>query len=342
MKKSEVTASLHYRVARRIKATVRKCVLRGRLEMKWMTDRLYLPLRQEHRELYLIIHRVYLAEFKKFPNLRAPSDFNEKFQWLKLFDQSDDVIACCDKIRVRDFARRRVGDHYLNRLYLTCRSFDEIDFDQLPDKFVIKTNHDSGTTILVRDKRALDRAGASVRIKKSLSASYGWEKGEWAYAFIEPRILVEEFLSPETSAPPADYKFYVADGRVKFVHYIYDRGSDTKAQTLDRDGHDLRIVLYPAFPMGNGFCKPEAWDEMLTVAERLGLGFKCVRVDLYCIDGRIYLGEMTFWPMAGLYKGDGQKTLGRWLDFGRQSFRPPVYHRLKHHRDSAHADCKVV
>lgn len=296
--------------------------LRGCINAKWLRDKCHLPLTREYRELYDIIHRLCWRELGEFPDLVNCRDFNDRMQWLKLFDQNEEIIRCSDKVLVRGYIRERVGEEHLIKLYQVHDHFSGIDFTALPDSFVIKTNHDSGTVILVKDKSKLDYQLAETRIESALKQPYGWMNGEWAYSYIEPKVLIEEFIEPQNQAPPPDYKFYCIDGVVRFCHFIYDRGLDTKEQTIDLEGNDLSTELYPGFRPGTGFRKPFHWDRMVSVAERLGKGFKCVRIDLYCAADRIYAGEMTFWPMAGHYKGDGQKKLGQLLDFDRTTFKP--------------------
>lgn len=276
--------------------------------VKWRQDKRRLPLTPAHRELYDIIHRLCWQELGGFPDLINCRDFNDRIQWLKLFDQSREIVRCSDKILVREHVRERVGEKYLTKLYQVHDHFSQIDFDTLPGAFAIKANHDCGSVILVRDKSELDYETAEARIETALRQPYGWMNGEWAYAYVQPRVLVEEFLAPENPKPPPDYKFYCVDGAVKFCHYIYDRGFDTKEQTVDIAGNDLATSLYPSFKLGRDFRRPELWDEMIAVAGELGRGFKCVRVDLYYVGGRVSAGEMTFWPMAGCYKGEGQKS----------------------------------
>ena len=323
---------------KRFKVKFSKILLSARIKLKWLTDKLSLPLTPEHYELYNIIHRYYWNKLHDFPNLINCRDFNDKIQWLKLFDQSHEIIRCSDKILVRDYVKERVGEQYLVKLYQVHNHFSEIDFDSLPQSFVIKANHDSGTVILVRDKSKLDYQVAEAKIEASLQQLYGWDNGEWAYSYIQPRVFVEEFIEPENPQPPADYKFYCIEGNVKFVHYIYDRGIDPKEQTVDPQGRDLATELYPSFKLGTDFKKPLVWDEMITIAESLGKGFKCVRVDLYCSGDRIYAGEMTFWPMAGCYKGEGQKKLGKYLDFDRTTFKHLILPELKKSRSRSSLD----
>lgn len=303
------------------------CLL-ARIRFKWIRDRLRLPLKPEHWRLYQAIHRSCWRELRDFPDLVHCRDFNDRIQWLKLFDQREEMIPCSDKILVRDFIRERVGSEYLVALLQVGDRFEDIDIGALPESFVVKTNHDSGTVILVRNKSAFDQEKAREKINGSLRYRYGRENGEWAYAGVVPRVLVEEYLSPESESPPPDYKFYVVEGRTRFVHYISNRGRGTQEQTVDSEGNDLNTSLYPSFRLAHDFERPSCWKEMIRVAEAIAGDFRCVRVDLFEVAGRIFAGELTFWPMYGCYKGDGQRRLGQLLDFDRSWFRPPIADRL--------------
>lgn len=271
----------------------------------------------------------YMKRLGYFPHLVDCRDFNDKIQWLKLFDQDVEIIRCSDKLLVREYVKERVGEKYLTEVYQIRKSFDAINFETLPKSFVIKTNHDSGSVALVRDKLKMDYKQLQKRFTYSLKRLYGWENGEWAYAFIQPKVFVEELINPDSNQPPADYKFYCIDGKVKFMHYIYDRHSEPKEQIVDRHGNDLNTELFPTFKLGKDFKKPADWEEMISIAEKLGTGFKCVRIDMFNANGRIIVGEMTFWPQAGCYRGAGQKKLGKYLDFDRTTYKAPVYHKMK-------------
>ena len=327
--------------AEMIRSKIRSLELALRIQWKWVQDCRHLPLTPSHRELYEIIHRHSWQVLNDFPNLVDCRDFNDRMQWLKLFDQTREIVRCSDKILVRDYVRERIGDQYLVKLYQICDHFSEIDFSALPKSFVIKANHDSGTVILVRDESELDYETAKARIETALEQPYGWLNGEWAYAYVQPRVLVEEFIAPENPKPPPDYKFYCVEGVVVFCHYIYDRGFDTKEQTVDPAGNDLATSLYPSFKLGCNFQRPESWDEMIKVAESLGRGFKCVRVDLFCTTNQIYAGEMTFWPMAGCYRGQGQQKLGRLLNFDRGTYKPFLLPELEKSRSLLSFRAKV-
>ncbi len=300
--------------------------------IKWFADARYLPLTREHFELYRIIHKRFFHKFGFFPDLINCRDFNDRMQWLRLFDQDEKIIQCSDKILVREHIKERVGEEYLVKLYQTHNRFEEIDFTVLPDSFVIKANHDSGTVIPVWKKDKLDMKAAKKRINTALSKPFGWQEGEWAYSFIEPKVLVEEFIDPENLILPEDYKFYCVEGKVKLMHYIYDRGSEPKEQVIDRAGKPIDAYIYPSFKLGNKFTKPAKWNELIRVAEEISNGFKFVRVDLYLSKEKIFAGEMTFWPMGGAYRGEGQKIIGQHLDFNRTTFKAPVYKRLKRYK----------
>ncbi len=260
-----------------------------------------------------------------WPELVNCRDFNHKIQWLKLFDQDESMVKCSDKLLVRDYVSERVGSKYLTALYQVGSQYQDIDFDRLPKSFVLKTNHDSGSVVLVRDKSILDHCATARLLNASLNRVYGSEKGEWAYALIAPKLFVEEFIDPGENMPPPDFKFHCVDGKVRYLHYIYDRGGDTRELFTDRQCRLHAFNVY--FPYGDQrvFSKPIEWDEMVEIAEKLSGPFKYVRVDMFLSSGRIYVGEMTFWPMAGCYHEEGQGVLGRALDFDRHNAKPPVY-----------------
>jgi len=273
------------------------------IRLKWVRDARRLPLTPAHREMYDNIHRMSWKLTRSLPNLVRPVSRNDALNWVKLFDQRPDSIICCDKIRVRDYVRDRVGEQYLVTLYQVHAHFADIDFDALPSAFVIKTNHDSGTVIIVRDKASFDRAAAEVQIESALRRPFGWENGEWAYSYIPPRVFVEELLDPDSDVPPADYKFHCVGGHATHAVFIYDRGRTPKSQRIRRDGTpEVRKRRKTMYAQGSAFQKPPEWDAMVALADTLGKDFKLVRVDLYLSGGRIYVGELTLWNAAGFLR----------------------------------------
>jgi len=306
----------------------KKCLLEFRIWLKWLSDKRHLPLSREHWDLYAVCHRLFHYELSDFPNLVAPRDFNDRIQWLKLFDQSVELTRCADKIGVRDYIRERVGDKYLTALYKVCDHFDEIDFARLPDSFVIKTNHDSGSAVLVRDKKLIDRSWARERIEGSLRRVYGIESGEWHYVPIRPKVFVEEYIESGEHLPPADFRFHCVHGTVRWMQLTAPSPDGTREVNVNREGSPLGVLLNRRWTLSDRFERPPQWEDMCSLAEALANGWKYVRVDMFLAGDRIYAGEMTFFPYMGTYPGDGQKQLGRLLDFDRTTFKPPIYRQL--------------
>jgi hypothetical protein len=313
----------------RLRHRITGTVLDARIRMKWNSDRKCLPLEEESWEIYSIIHRLFLHELGRFPNLVNCQDYNDKIQWLKLFDQQLEIVRCSDKIAVRDYVQERLGIGFTPKLYQTAADFDGIDFSTLPESFVIKTNHDSGSVILVRDRSQLEMASARDRINESLKVTYGWPNGEWAYSFIPPRVLVEEFIRPDQPKAPPDYKFHCVDGKVRWLQFIYDRGHGAKEVITERMGVPMGLHLYEGMEHVTTFDPPPQLEALAIIAERLARGWKYIRVDLFLDGGRIIVGELTFYPGMGCYRGAGQPAIGKLLDFDRSSYRSAVVPKLK-------------
>lgn len=320
-KKKFPTTSL---ILRKILNTLRSRSLNTKIAIKWLIDRRRLPLTEAHRPLYFVIHDVYWKNLGSFPNLIDGQGFNDKIQWLKLFDQSDLIIKCADKIAAKDFIKSRVGDPYVVRTYQVAGSFRELKFSALPDQFVIKTNHDCGTVVPIKNKNYADFDKIENLIETALKNAYGAEYGEWEYQYIEPKILVEEYLITSDDNPPPDYKFHCIEGKVIWLQYIFDRGDSTKETIVEPDGTSSHIHFDQNMEHRKTFKPPANWAEMIWVAERLASGFKYLRVDLYNIENKIFVGELTIYPLAGLYKGEGQFVLGQRMKFDTSTAKTPI------------------
>ena len=309
-------------------AVVRQAALTAWIHARWYRDKMSLPLTRDHWEIYDLIHRASWRRLEKLPNLRDPQDYNDRVQWLKLFDQREEMTRLGDKIAVRDYIRKKTGGRYLSKLLQICDSFDEIDFDRLPERFVIKANNDSGNVVLVTDTAKLDKAEARQRMEFSLGRVYGWSGGEWHYAFMKPKLMVEEFLEIGTDLPPADYRFHCVNGRVRWIQNDIPFEPKMKEVIVDPEGRPMKVHFSSHKIYSEEFTKPAHWEEMTELAEALSAGWKYVRIDMFVCGDRIYAGEITFTPYAGFYKGEGQKVMGELLDFDRTTFEPPVYRRL--------------
>lgn len=303
--------------------------LERRISSKWNLDSIGLPLAPAYYGLYRIIHAEYFRRFSYFPNLNPARSFNEKMQWLKLFDQRYETVRCSDKIEVKSFASERIGNKYIVPVHQVASMFGNINFASLPTSFVLKTNHDSGSVFVVRDKNVADLTLIGTRLNDALKRPYGWMLGEWAYRFVRPKVFAEKLIDSGPDALPPDFKFFCVNGKVKFLHYIYDRSSCPKEIIVDPSGRVLDARLYTAFEQGIEFNRPVQWEEMIWISETLSQDFQFVRVDLYERQGDLFVGELTFWPMSGFYMGAGQVELGKLLEIDQNKFRPFVLGQME-------------
>jgi len=306
----------------------RSPLLSLRIYNKWISDCAKLPLTDDHYELYVNIHRLTWTRLGEFPNLVKCRDYNDRIHWLKLFDQAEATVRCCDKLLVRDYIIQRLGDKYMCQIYQVADTFADIDFDKLPNAFVIKVNHDSGTAVLIRDKRSIQPALLKEHMNKALGQAYGLETGEWAYRFVPPKVFVEEYIDVDSIFPPSDFRFHCVNGKVRWLQNDIVCSGYIKEIITDPNGKPMGIHFSSHKRYEESFHKPDEWAKMCEIAEILSSGWKYVRVDLFLSKGRIYAGELTFFPYCGLYKGEGQKKLGQLLDFDRTTFKPPIYHDL--------------
>ena len=267
----------------------------------------------------MFIRLNYLRRMKRLPDLKNPTTYNEKLQWLKLHDRQPLYTQLVDKYAVRRFVEERIGGEYLIPLVGgPWDSFDEIDFDALPEKFVLKCTHDSGGLVICRDKRALDREKARRRISQSLQQNFYYHNREWPYKDVRPRIIAEAYMEDASTSELRDYKFFCFGGEPKMLFVASDRqtaGEETKFDFFDMDYNHLDLRNgHPnaAVPPE----KPAQFGLMRELAQKLSQGIPHVRVDLYEVNGRVYFGEMTFYHWSGMVPFDPpewDERLGSWI-----------------------------
>ena len=267
----------------------------------------------------MFIRLNYLRRMKRLPDLKNPTTYNEKLQWLKLHDRQPLYTQLVDKYAVRRFVAERIGGEYLIPLVGgPWDSFDEIDFDALPEKFVLKCTHDSGGLVICRDKRALDREKARRRIAQSLGQNFYYHNREWPYKDVRPRIIAEAYMEDASTSELRDYKFFCFGGEPKMLFVASDRqtaGEETKFDFFDMDYNHLDLRNgHPnaAVPPE----KPAQFGLMRELAQKLSQGIPHVRVDLYEVNGRVYFGEMTFYHWSGMVPFDPpewDERLGSWI-----------------------------
>lgn len=231
-------------------------------------------------------------------HLNPPRTYTEKIQWMKLYDRNPRYTVLADKHSVKHFVADRIGPEHVIPTLGVWHSADEIDFERLPEQFVLKCNHDSGSTIICTDKRTFDLEKACSQLNSALKKNYYPKEREWAYRDIRPLIIAEEYLGDRVP----DYKFFCFNGKPEFMFIATDRfdpSVETKFDFFDMDFNHLDVRNgHPNAQVPPE--KPELWEEMKAVAARLSQGLKHVRIDLYQVGGRIYFGEYTFYHWGGL------------------------------------------
>lgn len=232
-------------------------------------------------------------------NLAHPALYNEKLQWIKLYDRNPLYTRMADKLAVRDYVKERGCGEYLIPLVASYDRPEQIDWDSLPDRFVVKCTHGSSSNILVTDKSKLDRAGAIRKLNGWMRRNWFWLSREWPYKHIAPRILIEAFIGDEDGKAPYDYKILCFDGEPAYVIVDADRydGHTRNFYSPDWVKQDL-FNRHPNIP--REIPRPEHLSEMLEVARKLSKGIPHVRVDLYEVSGRVYFGETTFFHGYGM------------------------------------------
>ncbi len=237
-------------------------------------------------------------------DLDHPRTMNEKLQWLKLNNRYPLLTDLVDKIKVKEVLAPKIGEEHIIPTLKVWRSADEItaeDIAALPDKFVIKTNHSGGNNgvVICRDKTKLDLEDVRRKMKESMRSSLYLKQREWPYKNVERRIFAETYLADDI----VDYKFYCFNGEVDCVLMCLDRQSEGKTRFyfFDKDWNLLRYnKAGREAPEGFTLPRPKNLEKMFELAGELSKGFPFVRVDLYNIDGKIYFGELTFYPDAGM------------------------------------------
>ena len=233
-------------------------------------------------------------------DLKNPKKFNEKIQWLKLFNRNPLYTTLVDKYAVKQYIADKIGEQYIIPTLGVWNKFDEIDFDKLPNQFVLKCTHDSGSYIICKDKTKFDVDSARKKLSSALKRNYYFAGREWPYKNVFPRIIAEKYIEDRNGAI-VDYKFSCFNGNVDCVMVCLDRHiNDVKFYFFDKTWNLKRLnVRGKNAPEGFTIPKPSCMDEMFEIAAKLSKDIPFVRVDLFECDGKVYFGEMTFYPDSG-------------------------------------------
>ncbi len=245
----------------------------------------------------VFMKKQYKKRLGKELDLENPSTFNEKIQWLKLNNRKDLYTICADKYAVRSYIEQNISDDILIKLHGVYDSAEEIDFDKLPKSFVLKVTHGSGQNILCTNKDELDLNLTTRRLKNFLSDNLFYNTREWVYKNIPPRIVCEEFLI-EDGKPPRDYKFFCFNGKPTIVQVDEDRFAEHRRNMYDLEWNLLDFKFCYS-NSSKPILPPKNLDKMIEYATTLSKGMPFVRVDFYEVNGKVYFGEMTFYPENG-------------------------------------------
>ena len=266
--------------------------------------------------LYLkIFYRFFLH--KKL-DLANPKSFNEKLQWLKLYDRKPIYTTMVCKYEAKEYIKKVLGEEYIIPTIGVWDRVDDVDFASLPDQFVLKCTHDSGGLVICKDKSKLDIKAAKKKLRKCLRTDYYSTSKEWPYKNVKRRIIAEKYMVDESGYELKDYKFFCFDGEVKALFIATDRGvegQETKFDFFDADFNHLPFVNGHPNAI-NTPKKPEHFEEMKAIAAKLSKGIPQVRIDLYNINGKIYFGEMTFAHWDGFVPFEPEEwdyTFGSWI-----------------------------
>lgn len=253
-------------------------------------------------------------------DLNNPKTFNEKLQWIKLHNRDPLYTKLVDKYEVRGYVAETIGEEHLIPLLGVWDNVDDIDFNKLPDQFVLKCTHDSGGLIICRDKPKLDIKTAKKKIKSCLKFNYYWAWREWPYKNVRPRIIAEKYMVDESKTELKDYKLFCFNGIPKALFVATERGiHQTKADFFDTEFKHLPLKQGYPNNMQRQIIKPKGFGEMLFLAEKLTTNLVFCRVDFYDINGHVYFGELTLTHFSGLKPFEPKEwdyKFGDWINLG--------------------------
>lgn len=277
-----------------------------RILLKYIPDKLFLKIKFKIKVGYKL-------------NLKRPTTFNEKLQWLKLYDRRPEYTTMVDKYAVKKYVADKIGEQYVIPTLGVWDSFDEIDFDKLPNQFVLKCTHDSGGLAICKDKSTFDHEAAKKKINDSLNRNYYYSGREWPYKDVNPRIIAEKYMEDTQIKISSlnDYKLMCFNGKVRCTFVCSDRKENLRITIFDNEWKRMPFGRYNHPASEEDISKPKNFDGMIELAEILSNDIPFVRVDFYEINGRIYFGELTFYPGAGFEEfspGKWDRILGDWIE----------------------------
>lgn len=266
----------------------------------------------------VFLKKKYKLIFGKTLNLEDPQTFNEKLQWLKLYDRKPLYTTMVDKYLAKDYVASKIGDEYIIPTLGVWDCFEDINFDKLPNQFVLKCTHDSGGLVICRDKTKLDLKTAKKKISKSLKHDYYYGNREWPYKNVSRKIIAEQYMEEYGASELKDYKFFCFNGKPKFLYVSEGMENHRTARlsfvTLDWKQAEFYREDYQPFETLPE--KPYSFELMIELAKKLSRDIPFLRVDFYEVNKKVYFGELTFFTAAGFAKfipNEWDKIIGKWI-----------------------------
>ena len=234
-------------------------------------------------------------------NLDRPETFNEKLQWLKLYDRNPEYTKMVDKYEAKKYVADIIGQEYIIPTLGVWDKFEDIEFDKLPKQFVLKPTHTSGNVFICKDKEKINYKQLRKMINKWLKRNYYLIHREWPYKNVRPRIIAEQYMVDESGTELKDYKFFCFNGEPKLLFVAKDRPYATKFNYYDMDFKKLPFKQH--YKNFNDYIeKPKGFEKMIELSRKLSKDIPHVRVDFYDINGKVYFGELTFYHFSGFEK----------------------------------------
>lgn len=264
--------------------------------------------------------RKYHSELNKSLSLEIPKTFAEKMQWLKLYNRKEIYTTMVDKFSVKKYVADRIGEEYIIPTLGVWDKIESIDFDSLPDQFVLKCTHDSGGLVICRDKSKLQKSDLDDKIASRLKHNFYLVGREWPYKNVVPRIIAEQYLEDSNTRELCDYKFYCFGGIPRYCQVILNRSTSETVDFFDMNWkhQDFTGLGLPLKPFSKiTINRPLNFEKMKKFAGLLSEKTPFLRVDFYEVNGKLYFGELTFYPASGFgefYPSEWNNTLGDLID----------------------------
>ncbi len=271
--------------------------------LRFLPDRTYIQL-------------YYFIRFRHLCNFRSPKLYNEKQNWLKLYNRKPEYVYMVDKIEAKSYVAGVIGQEHIIPLYGVWEHFDDIDFETLPDQFVLKCSHDSKSTLIVKNKSKFKKAQAKRTIETALKYNFFYFCREWPYKRVKPRILVEAYMEDHIDGELRDYRFFCFNGEPKVMKIT----SNLDNKKINVDYYDMDFKHLNFSPKGNASKpprKPTTFNQMVEFSKLLSKDIPSLRVDFYEVDGRFYFGELTFFNNGGFRSftpREWDRIFGNWLE----------------------------